>query len=133
MLLRLRSVAETDPMRATATSRRSGNAVDDHAPRWHATPADAGLESLGTDRDGGLSDAEVQARLEHYGPNRLPAPVSRSVFRRLVAQFHNVLIYVLLGAAALTAALGHWVDSGVIPGVSAASRVAHSGRAAHGR
>ena len=32
-------------------------------------------------------------------------------------QFHNVLIYVLLGSAAVTAALQHWVDTGVILGV----------------
>jgi magnesium-transporting ATPase (P-type) len=36
---------------------------------------------------------------------------------RFALQFHNVLIYVLLGAGAITAALGHWVDSGVIFGV----------------
>lgn len=34
-----------------------------------------------------------------------------------MAQFQNVLIYVLLVAAAVTAALGHWIDSGVIAAV----------------
>lgn len=29
-------------------------------------------------------------------------------------QFHNVLVYVLLAAAGVTAAIGHWTDSGVI-------------------
>jgi magnesium-transporting ATPase (P-type) len=36
---------------------------------------------------------------------------------RLLYQFHNVLIYVLLIAAVVTAALAHWVDTGVILGV----------------
>ncbi len=36
---------------------------------------------------------------------------------RLLAHFKNVLIYVLLGAAALTATLGHFVDTGVIVAV----------------
>lgn len=31
-----------------------------------------------------------------------------------MSHFHNVLIYVLLGAAVTTAALGHLVDTGVI-------------------
>jgi magnesium-transporting ATPase (P-type) len=35
-------------------------------------------------------------------------------FARFFTQFHNVLIYVLVGAAFVTALLGHWVDSGVI-------------------
>ncbi len=34
--------------------------------------------------------------------------------RRFLAQFENLLIYVLIAAAAVTAALGHWVDTGVI-------------------
>ncbi len=29
-------------------------------------------------------------------------------------QFHNILLYVMMGAAAITAALGHWVDTGVL-------------------
>ncbi|MDO9466670.1 MAG: cation-transporting P-type ATPase, partial [Thiobacillus sp.] len=36
---------------------------------------------------------------------------------RLLLQFHNVLIYVLLAAGVITALLGHWLDSGVIFGV----------------
>ncbi len=36
---------------------------------------------------------------------------------RLLLQFHNVLIYVLLGAAVVTATLGHAVDTAVILGV----------------
>ena len=33
---------------------------------------------------------------------------------RFLAHFHNVLIYVLLASAAVTAALQHWIDTGVI-------------------
>jgi P-type E1-E2 ATPase len=29
-------------------------------------------------------------------------------------QFNNILLYVMLGAAAITALLGHWVDTGVL-------------------
>ena len=36
---------------------------------------------------------------------------------RFLLQFHNILIYVLLAAAAVTALLGHAVDTGVILGV----------------
>jgi calcium-translocating P-type ATPase len=52
--------------------------------------------------------------LTRYGPNRLPEARSRGPLRRLLAQFHNVLIYVLLGAAVVTGSLQHWVDTGVI-------------------
>ena len=42
---------------------------------------------------------------------------------RFRAQFHNVLIYVLLGAAVVTGVLQHWVDTGVILAVVLANAV----------
>ena len=62
----------------------------------------------------GLTEAEAQQRLERFGPNRLPQESGPGPLRRLLAQFHNLLIYVLLAAAAVTTALGHWVDTVVI-------------------
>jgi calcium-translocating P-type ATPase len=42
---------------------------------------------------------------------------------RFLVQFHNVLIYVLLGAAVVTAALQHWIDTGVILAVVVANAI----------
>ncbi len=42
---------------------------------------------------------------------------------RFLVQFHNVLIYVLLGAAVVTGALQHWVDTGVILAVVLANAI----------
>ncbi|GAB5467548.1 MAG: cation-transporting P-type ATPase [Rhodospirillales bacterium] len=67
---------------------------------------------------GGLSDPEVQERLARLGPNRLPLPPKRSALLRFLSHFNNLLIYVLLAAAALTAALGHWIDTQVILAVA---------------
>jgi hypothetical protein len=55
-------------------------------PAWHALPAGRVLSALEASARG-LSAAEAQARL--------------------ALQFHNVLIYALLAAGAVTAALGH--------------------------
>src|SRR6056297_3855875 len=62
----------------------------------------------------GLSTDEAARRLAEHGQNRLPEPPRRNAVVRFLAHFHNVLIYVLLGASVVTAALGHWVDTGVI-------------------
>jgi len=83
---------------------------------WHAQPADEVLQGLGTTKEG-LTGDEVAVRLRQYGPNRLPPPPRRSPLMRFLLQFHNVLIYVLLGAAIITAFLADWVDAGVIMGV----------------
>ena len=69
-------------------------------------------------RPGGLTAQEALQRLDEHGPNRLPPPRPRSAAQRLLAQFNNLLIYVLLGAAVLTAALGHWIDTQVILAVA---------------
>ena len=41
----------------------------------------------------GLTKDEAQSRLQTYGPNRLPEPVTHSALLRLLLQFHNILIY----------------------------------------
>ena len=81
--------------------------------QWHALPADEVLRHLSSER-GGLTADEARWRLERDGPNRLPAAEGRRPLRRFLAQFENLLIYVLIAAAAVTAALGHWIDTGVI-------------------
>ncbi|WP_306602918.1 cation-transporting P-type ATPase [Azonexus sp.] len=65
----------------------------------------------------GLSTAEASTRLAEFGPNRLPAAARENVLKRFFKHFNDVLIYVLLGAAGITALLGHWLDTGVILGV----------------
>jgi len=83
---------------------------------WHALSADAIYDALASTEQG-LSSQEAKRRLTQYGLNKLTPAASRGPFKRFLSQFHNVLIYVLLVAAGVTAVIGHWVDSGVIVGV----------------
>ncbi|KKW67043.1 carbonate dehydratase [Lampropedia cohaerens] len=62
----------------------------------------------------GLTQQAASQRLQHYGPNRLPEGRRRSAWMRFVLQFHNILLYIMLAAALVTALLGHWVDTGVL-------------------
>jgi len=79
----------------------------------HARPTATCLAELDASPEG-LSAQEAARRLAEHGPNRLPDVRSRGPMLRFLMQFHNVLIYVLLGAAIVTGALQHWVDTGVI-------------------
>jgi magnesium-transporting ATPase (P-type) len=89
---------------------------------WHDRPPQAVLDELRA-APGGLSTEEATARLRRHGPNRLPEPPGRSAALRLLLQFHNILIYVLLAAAAITAGMRHWVDTLVILAVVFANAV----------
>ncbi|AZU04139.1 HAD superfamily P-type ATPase [Glycocaulis alkaliphilus] len=84
--------------------------------RWHAMTPDTVLEQLDAGREG-LSREDAAARLEQYGPNRLETARRRSRLARLVAQLHNLLIYALIAAAFLAAAIGHVIDAVVIAAV----------------
>lgn len=84
------------------------------APAYHARPTAEVVSALGTDPRQGLTDAEAAARLQKYGPNRLPAGKRRHPALRFLAHFHNVLIYVLIGAGIVTGFLEHWIDTAVI-------------------
>lgn len=80
---------------------------------WHSLSAQETLKHLKTTADG-LTAQEAHRRLQEAGPNRLPEPPRRSGAKRFLLQFHNILIYVLLSAAAITLLLGHFIDSFVI-------------------
>ncbi|RME67079.1 MAG: cation-transporting P-type ATPase [Alphaproteobacteria bacterium] len=80
---------------------------------WHSLDAQAVLRALKSDAHG-LTEAQARQRLAVFGPNRLPEAARRSVLKRLAAQIHNILIYVLLFATALSIVLGQLVDAGVI-------------------
>ncbi|HEY9148132.1 MAG TPA: cation-transporting P-type ATPase, partial [Gammaproteobacteria bacterium] len=82
-------------------------------PAWHALAQDELLETLATDGEG-LAAGEAERRLQEYGPNCLPEARARSALVRFFSHFNNLLIYVLLAAGAIAAALQHWVDTVVI-------------------
>jgi magnesium-transporting ATPase (P-type) len=93
-----------------ATDRPTGE------PVWHGLAAEEALQRVGAVHHG-LTPEEARRRLETHGPNQLPEAKPRNPLLRFVAQFHNVLIYVLLAAGLVTALLQHWLDAGVILGV----------------
>jgi magnesium-transporting ATPase (P-type) len=89
---------------------------------WHSLSSNVSLEKLNTSLSG-LTQNEAEIRLQNHGPNRLPTAAKRSVFLRFLSHFHNILIYVLIGSAVITAFLDHWVDTGVILAVVIANAI----------
>ncbi|QDB79977.1 cation-transporting P-type ATPase [Georgenia wutianyii] len=98
-------------MTPTAEQPESSGAT---APPAHARPAEDVVAALGTDLRTGLTRQEALARLEEHGPNSLPEGVRESALSRLLRQFKDPMIYVLLAAAVLTTVLGEVVDTIVI-------------------
>ena len=84
---------------------------------WHHLPDTEILAQFETDRERGLDHAEVAQRQQNFGPNVLTQKKGKSPLLSFLLQFHQPLIYILLGATAVTAFLNEWVDAGVIFGV----------------
>jgi magnesium-transporting ATPase (P-type) len=89
---------------------------------WHTLSVDEVLHRLKS-KSVGLGHGEAIERLKTYGSNRLPEPKRRSVLLRFLLHFHNILIYVLLGASVVTAFLDHLVDTLVILAVVVANAI----------
>jgi magnesium-transporting ATPase (P-type) len=89
------------------------NTDNDSAP-WHAMSVDEVVKRLATNGEKGLDAAEASVRLQKYGPNRLPEGKKRGPFMRFLAQFNNILVYVLLGAGFTKLMLNLWVDASII-------------------
>lgn len=80
---------------------------------WHSLTLDGAFAQLHS-RPGGLTDAEVENRLQQYGLNELQAACRMSAWQILLEQFKNVLIIILLGATVISLFLGHGIESIVI-------------------
>ena len=99
----------------------------------HSLSVEDALVALDSSADG-LSEEEAQLRLRFHGPNRLPEPERDGPIKRFLKHFDDILIYILLAAAALKAAMGEWIDFGVILAVAVINAVigfVQEGRAEH--
>ncbi|TNF38577.1 MAG: cation-transporting P-type ATPase, partial [Gammaproteobacteria bacterium] len=83
---------------------------------WHALDSSLVFDKIDSSEHG-LTSQSANERLARYGVNRIKPPKRQSILVRLLKQFQNVLIYVLLLAGVITLLLGHWIDSSVIFGV----------------
>ncbi|KAB7745670.1 HAD-IC family P-type ATPase [Nostocoides sp. F2B08] len=68
-------------------------------------------DTLETDPGQGLSSAEVERRLERYGRNELRARGAVPLWRRILAQFQDPLVYLLL--VAIVVSLVIWIIEGM--------------------
>jgi Ca2+-transporting ATPase len=98
------------PTSVTTTPGAASSATDPYRQ-----PAEQVLAALGISRDGGLSETEARARLEQHGPNELTAEAPVPAWRRLLAQFQDVLVILLLVATAISAALWLYEHDAPLP------------------
>ncbi|ALM82886.1 HAD-IC family P-type ATPase [Bordetella sp. N] len=81
---------------------------------WHALPANEVERQLNVSPTQGLAAAEASGRLDTHGANRLPQGKKKGPLTRFLAQFNNILIYVLLVSGFIKLMLSLWLDASII-------------------
>jgi len=72
------------------------------------------LQKFNVDLNTGLSELEAKKRLEEHGENKLNSQKKKSIFQLFLSQINDVMIYILLGAAILSAFMKEYSDAVII-------------------
>jgi len=72
------------------------------------------LEQIGTDKQKGLFEDEVNARLKKYGANSIAESAKMTLLEKVLGQFKDFMVLVLIAASIVSGILGEWVDALVI-------------------
>ncbi|MCX7668517.1 MAG: cation-transporting P-type ATPase, partial [Anaerolineae bacterium] len=81
---------------------------------WHSLPIGEVLSLLGVREERGLSSQEAQARLATFGTNELKEAPRPTFWARLLDQFKDFLILILIIASVISVLLGDYVEAGAI-------------------
>src|SRR5690242_13335855 len=81
---------------------------------WHTLSEEQLKHELQSDSDIGLSTPEARQRLTTVGPNELPEAARPSPLKIFLRQISSLIIWVLIGAAAMSGLLEDWIDAGAI-------------------
>lgn len=81
---------------------------------WFSKSYEEILKETNVNPSEGLSTEEVKIRLEKHGENKLKGKPKKGLVSLFFAQLKDMLIYVLLGAAVITIAIGEHIDAIII-------------------
>ncbi|CAB4801101.1 unannotated protein [freshwater metagenome] len=81
---------------------------------WFRLSTEQVTEQLQVDPFFGLNSQAVATQRDLYGPNELTDPPRTPAWKRFLAQFRNLMVYILIGAAVVSAAVGDYKDPIVI-------------------
>ena len=81
---------------------------------WYKKSKNEILQELNVDEKNGLSSTEALRRLEKYGKNKLETKKKKTLFKQFLSQLKDVMIYILIIAAIISAFLGEISDALII-------------------
>ena len=103
-----------DPFPASSPALRKGCATLPSGRNAFACPAADVVRELSGSAERGLDDAQVEAARAQVGWNELAAAPATPLWKKFAAQLNEVVIWLLVGAAVVSGALGEWADTAAI-------------------
>jgi Ca2+-transporting ATPase len=79
--------------------------------KWHARTAEETVQFWLTDPYDGLSTQEVKRRLDKFGYNEITEKAKTPWWKRLIAQFQDLMVLILMAATLISAFLGEYADA----------------------
>ena len=67
------------------------------------------LHQLGSDEEG-ISDQESKQRLAQFGLNEIPDAEKKPIWKIVLKQFNNLMVYILLAAALISFFTKHYIS-----------------------
>ncbi len=83
----------------------------------HSEGVEKIAQLLQANQQSGITEQEVQKRIEEYGLNSYKAQKQKNVFLILIAQFKSPIVLLLVVAATLSFFFEHWIEGFSIVGV----------------
>ncbi|MDJ0687882.1 MAG: cation-translocating P-type ATPase [Xenococcaceae cyanobacterium MO_188.B32] len=81
------------------------NSLPDSQQIWHTKPVAHTVRELGCNTDKGLTNQEVERRLDYYGTNEIKETASRNSWSILLDQFKDIMLLMLIAVAIISGIL----------------------------
>jgi Ca2+-transporting ATPase len=81
---------------------------------YYSLPGEEVLQKLDVSASQGLSDTEVDKRIEEHGQNKLAAQKQKTIFAMFVEQFKSSMVVILLIAAIVSGVIGVMEGEGLV-------------------
>ena len=80
----------------------------------HATEKELVLQTLSSNEQTGLSATQVAAAREQFGWNELATVAPEPAWKKFLAQFSDVVVWILIAAAVISGAMGEWTNTAAL-------------------
>ena len=88
--------------------------MDDAVKSSHAQEKELVLQTLSSSKQTGLSASQVTASRDQFGWNELATVAPVPAWKKFLAQFSDVVVWILIAAAFISGAMGEWTDTAAI-------------------